>query len=54
MCSFKLGRQCCDLLCKVLTIKTEIANEGKIKDLNLTFTDTIQLHPQKSGFWVWV
>ena len=40
MCSFKLGRQCCDLLCKVLTIKTEIANEGKIKDLNLTFTDT--------------
>jgi hypothetical protein len=43
-CSFKSGRQCCDLLCKVLTIKTEFAAEGKIKDINLTVSDNNKRH----------
>ena len=43
-CSFKSGRQCCDLLSKVLTIKTELAAEGKIKDINLTVSDNNKRH----------
>jgi hypothetical protein len=43
-CSFKSGRQCCDLFCKVLTTKTEFAIEGKIKDINLTVSDNNKRH----------